>query len=120
MTGIILIVAAFFIGKLTGAINGIKNRKKTVCTVVSLLYKDNVGQYNRNYTAVVEYTVDGRTYTSHSRASSSRYYTGQKVKIVYDEKDPSKVAVLPPFYITALVFVMVLIGTVIAVGGFSV
>ena len=59
-------------------------------TVVALDESDSDG--GTTYAPIVEYVVDGETYTMNSSSYSSppAYHVGQAVRVVYDKANPSK------------------------------
>ena len=61
---------------------------KTTATIVDV--KQNSGAWNESatYTPIVEYTVDGKTYTGRLETSSSKYRVGKTVHVLYDPNDP--------------------------------
>ena len=66
------------------------------------------------YRAFVEYEVEGKKY----RVESSRrglYKVGQKMKVVYNELDPSEVKILPSTDVYVVMAALIVMGTIISV-----
>lgn len=64
---------------------------KTTATIVDVERNTGVGDEADTYTPIVEYTVDGKTYTSMLDEAGSKYKIGQTINVLYDPNDPSVV-----------------------------
>ena len=62
---------------------------KTQATIVEM--RDTAPGTDTSYTPIVEYTVDGVTYTGELNVSSGSYRVGKVIPVLYDPNDPSVV-----------------------------
>ncbi len=73
MMGVIFIIAAWIIGKISGIFRRIPNRKITMGIIIALEHGEVFQSGPRMYTAVVSYRVDGKEYLVRSRYKSSSF-----------------------------------------------
>ena len=62
--------------------------KKSTATVIALEESDSGSDSSDAYIPIVEYVVDGKTYTGALDQSGSSYKVGKNVTILYDPNDP--------------------------------
>lgn len=95
MPGIILIVVALMYGAISGVFHRLPNQSAVTGEIVSIEREKTLDSGSTMYTAYVEYYVNGMAYTIKSGYRSSVFYTGQKMRVVYNRKSPQQ-AILRP------------------------
>ncbi len=95
MIGVIFIIAAWIIGRISGIFCRIPNQKTATGIIVSLEHGEVFQSGPRMYTAVVSYRVDGKEYLVRSRYKSSSFRTGRKRRIAYNEAFPQQAMIAP-------------------------
>lgn len=95
MMGVIFIIAAWIIGKISGIFRRIPNRKITTGIIIALEHGEVFQSGPRMYTAVVSYRVDGKEYLVRSRYKSSSFRTGRKRCVAYNEAFPQQAMIAP-------------------------
>lgn len=95
MPGVILILMGLLMGLISGAFRRLPNQRITSGQVVSLERDPNPEAGRTRYAAWVEYQVDGAVYTVKSRFRSSTFYTGQRMRVAYDQAAPQNAAIRP-------------------------
>ena len=95
MMGVIFIIAAWIIGKISGIFRRIPNRKITTGIIIALEHGEVFQSGPRMYTAVVSYRVDGKEYLVRSRYKSSSFCTGRKRRVAYNEAFPQQAMIAP-------------------------
>lgn len=64
---------------------------KTTATITDFEVNYGSGDESDTYTPIVEYTVDGKTYTGRLNESSGSYKVGKTITVKYDPNDPTVV-----------------------------
>ena len=95
MPGIILIIIALMVGAISGVFSRIPNQKFVTGEIVSIERENTVSDGRTMYMAHVEYYVNGIPYTIKTKFKSSTFYTGQKMRIAYNESAPQQAIVRP-------------------------
>lgn len=95
MIGVILIIAAWIIGRISGIFRRVPNRKIAAGIIIALEHGEIFQSGPRMYTAVVSYRVDGKEYLVRSRYKSSSFRTGQKRRVAYNEAFPQQSMIVP-------------------------
>ena len=65
--------------------------EKTTATIIDMELDSDTGDSSDTYTPIVEYTVDGKTYTGKLNQSSGSYKVGKTIPVLYDPNDPAVV-----------------------------
>lgn len=115
MPGLAILAVAIFAAGLTGMFTRVKNQKTTDGVIVSVEYKYDSGEKKPTFYAYVEYEVNGEIYTVKSRNRSSSYRTGQKLKVAYNDKNPSDAFIKPTFanyLVVAIIFTIAVVVTI--------
>ena len=115
MPGLAIFVVAVFATALTGIFTRVKNQKTTSGVVVSVEHEYDSGEKKPTFYAYVEYEVNGKLYTVKSRNRSSSYYIGQKLKVAYNDENPSDSYIKPTFanyLVLAIIFIIAIVVTI--------
>ena len=64
---------------------------KTTATIVDIEWDYGSADSSDTFTPIVEYTVNGKTYTGKLNQSSGSYKVGKTITVLYDPNDPSAV-----------------------------
>ena len=115
MPGLAIFAVALFAAALTGMFTRVKNQKTTTGVIVSVEHKYDSGEKKPTFYAHAEYEVNGKLYTVKSRNGSSSYHTGQKLKVAYNQENPSDSFIKPTFanyLVVAIIFVIAVVVTV--------
>lgn len=108
MPGVLLIIIALMVGAISGVFQRVPNQKNILGEIVSIERKQALESGKAMYTAYVEYYIDGVPYVIRSKFKSSSFRSGQKVRVVYNQKDPQQAIVRPSItaYVVMLVFLI--------------
>lgn len=115
MPGLALLAVAIFAAALTGMFTRVKNQKTTTGEVVSVEYKHDTDEEKPTFYACVEYEVNGELHTVKSRNRSSSYHTGQKLKVAYNNENPSDSFIKPTFANYLVVTIIFAIAVVVTI-----
>lgn len=115
MPGLALLAVAIFASALTGMFTRVKNQKTTTGEVVSVEYKHDTDEEKPTFYAYVEYEVNGELHTVKSRNRSSSYHTGQKLKVAYNNENPSDSFIKPTFANYLVVTIIFAIAVVVTI-----
>lgn len=115
MPGLALLAVAIFAAALTGMFTRVKNQKTTTGEVVSVEYKHDTDEEKPTFYAYVEYEVNGELHTVKSRNRSSSYHTGQKLKVAYNNENPSDSFIKPTFANYLVVTIIFAIAVVVTI-----
>ena len=115
MPGLALLAVAIFAAALTGMFTRVKNQKTTTGEVVSVEYKHDTDEEKPTFYAYVEYEVNGELHTVKSRNRSSSYHTGQKIKVAYNNENPSDSFIKPTFANYLVVTIIFAIAVVVTI-----
>ena len=64
---------------------------KTTATIIDTEWNYGSGDKSDTFTPIVEYTVNGKTYTGKLNQSSGSYKVGKTIPVLYDPNDPGVV-----------------------------
>lgn len=115
MPGLAILAVAIFAAALTGMFTRVKNQKTTTGVIVSIEHKYDTGEKKPTFYAYVEYEVNGEPYTVKSRNRSSSYHTGQKLKVAYNNENPSDSFIKPTFANYLVVTIILAIAVVVTI-----
>lgn len=115
MPGIILILMGLFVGALHGVFRRIPNQGITSGQIVSLERAANPERGRTRYAAWVEYEVNGIMYAVKSKICSSTFYTGQRVRVAYNQADPQVSYILPQMKIYLIMAAFIVAGIAVLI-----
>ncbi len=95
---VVLGMIAAFIG-VYGVFFQARGFEKTAATIISIEETEASTADDKQYRATVEYTVNGKSYTSLLDTFSGSYKVGKTVTVLYDPKDPAIIHGSRGFYV---------------------